>query len=242
MRAAALASLCVALLMICSCSAASVWIQPVCNTCCVYTTAVGQSLSIALQAARVNGSQSSVINFPSEDPGIPIGSLLQSQVSNSSVAISTLVFRPLPLHQNLSLTFYIQSFHDNTASSICLQVRILAPEPFYSADSVTSGGRFSAAVNCPISITVAVEDRFYPCHIRVSRMQSLSPTGALSSSIPNHVLETLVTANRSSLTLKFVPAFGSESSVFTACFIGGDAIGMRQLAEVCATWTVSKCE
>jgi hypothetical protein len=42
--------------------------------------------------------------------------------------------------------------------------------------------------------------------------------------------------------LKFVPAFGSESSIYTACFIGGDALGLRQLAEVCVTWTVSKCE
>jgi hypothetical protein len=243
MRAAALlATLLAAMLMAPPSAAISVWTQPLCDGCCVYTTAVGQPLSIVLHAARVNGSVSPVSIFPAEDPGIPIGASLQSQVANSSFALSVLSFTPLPLHQNLSLTLFVLSTHDAAASSVCLVVRVRAPAPYYAAGSLSSISSFSAAVNCPVSVTVTVEDPFYACNVRISRLQTISPTGALASSIPNHALETLVTANRSSLTLKFVPAFGSESSNFTACFIGGDAIGMRQLAEVCATWTVSKCE
>jgi hypothetical protein len=242
MRAAALASFVLAMLMVGTCSAASAWIQPVCSGCCTYTAAVGQPLSISLHAARISGSSALVSIFPAEDPGIPIGSVLRSVASDSSRTLSTFVFTPLALHQNMSLTFHIQSLHDGATSSVCIAVTTLAPQPFYSADSLNSSALLSAAVNCPVALTVAVEDRFYPCSIRVSRMQTLSPTGALSTTIPNHVLDTLVTSNRHSVTLKFVPAFGSEASVFTACFIGGDSVGIRQLAEVCAVWTVSKCQ
>ncbi len=87
-----------------------------------------------------------------------------------------------------------------------------------------------------------MEDAFYGSIVWISRLRSVSPTGIVTSTIPGHVLQPLPSATRYSLTLKFVPVMGSESSTFMACFIGGDVLGMRQLPEVCATWTVSKCE
>jgi len=179
---------------------------------------------------------------PAEDPGIPIGSLVQAQSSNTTHALAVFTFTPRPLHKNLSVTVYMNTAHDNSTSSLCLAFTILAPNPFYAADSVNASASLTAGVNCPVSITVAVQDANYACDVRVTRMLVVSSTGALSSSIPNHVQQRVTSQNRSSLTLKFVPAFGSEASQFTACFVGSDAIGMLQLAEVCVTWTVSKCQ
>jgi hypothetical protein len=223
-------------------SAAAVWVSPLCDGCCSYATAVDSPLVVSLHAARVNGSASAVTIQPPEDPGLPIGSLLEPSLSNASLAMSTLTFTPLRLHQNMTLVFFIHASHDGATSSLCLRVAIRAPDPTYALDSFNSSANISAAVNCPVAITVAVTDAFYACDVRVSRMSSTSPTGTVTATIPNHELQRVATATRHSLTLKFVPEFGSESSVYTACFIGSDAIGMRPLAEVCVTWTVAKCE
>lgn len=252
-----------------SSSAAPSWISPVCKGCCSYTAAVSRPLVIPLHAVRANGSATAVTIYPQEDPGLPVGSVLEHAASNSSIALSTFTMTPLSFQKNLSMVFYVRAAHEGFVLSVCLRVSVLAPEPFYiingstgaaseslNSDSMlalvnTSSVVFyncntlrslSAAANCPVSITVAVEDAFYGSIVRVSRLRSVSPTGAVTSTIPGHVLQPLPSATRYSLTLKFVPVMGSESSTFMACFIGGDVLGMRQLPEVCATWTVSKCE
>ena len=224
-------------------AAGSVWITPSCVGCCSYSTAVGSTLVVALRADRVNGTTSSPVSIAAaEDPGVPIGSLVQPQVSNNTHALAVFMFTPLPLHKNLSMTVLFNTAHDNTTSSLCLRVTVLAPNPFYAADSLNVSTSLAAAVNCPVTITVAVEDAYYACDIRVSRMRAVSSTGSVSLSIPNHIQKRATSQRRASLTLEFVPAFGSESSQYTACFMGSDAIGMQMLAEVCVTWVVSKCE
>jgi hypothetical protein len=214
----------------------------VCNGCCLYTTAVGTAFALDLQAARLNGSQATVSIFAAEEPGIPIGSTLQSAVANSSLALSTFRFTPLRLHSNLTIAFHIHASHDASLQPLCLAVTISPPAPVYTADSLNASTNRTVAVNCLASVTVAVEDSSYACSVRISRMQTVSPTGVVTPALPKHTLQALTATNRSSLTLSFVPAFGSEFSTFTACFVGGDVIGMRQLPEVCVNWTVNKCE
>jgi hypothetical protein len=223
-------------------SAASHWVAPVCVGCCSHTTAVGRSLSFPLHAVRLNGSLSPVVIFAAEDPGIPVGSVLELRASNSSLALSTFTFTAQPVHSGLTLELIIGAAHDGTVTRLCFRISVLAPNPVYSPDSLNSSSSFSAAVNCPVSVTVAVEDLFYTSDVRVSRMETISPLGVVTPSIPNHVLSPLTSPHRTSLTLKFVPAFGTESSRYTACFVGGDAVGMIRLAEVCVVWVVSKCE
>jgi hypothetical protein len=218
------------------------WISPLCNGCCSYTAAVGASFSLDLHAARLNGSMSTVSILAAEDPGLPIGSVLHTTASNSSLALSTFKFTPLRLHNNMSVVFYIHSSHGNTLLPLCLAFSVRAPAPVYAADSLNSSTRRAVAVNCLVSVTVAVEDSSYACSVRVSRVQTVSPTGEVSAAFPKHTVHALTGANRSSLTLSFVPSFRSEFSTFTACFIGGDSIGLLQLPELCVDWTVSKCE
>jgi hypothetical protein len=241
MRAAVVCTVLIIAAMARTSSAAAAWSDPICDGCCSYTAAVGRSLSIPLRAARVNGSASAVTIFPQEDPGLPIGSALASKASNASLAESELIFTPLTLQKNISLVIFIHAFHDSSAV-LCLRVSVLAAAPFYAAGSLNTTTNYTATVNCPVTLTIAVQDALYPCIVRLSRMSSISPTGAVSAAIPNHSLLTTSTATRYGLTLAFVPVFGSEASTFTACFVGSDAIGMQPLAEVCASWTVTKCQ
>lgn len=222
--------------------AAPVWMSPVCNGCCSYTAAIGTSFSLDLHAARLNGSVSTVSIFAAEDPGLPIGSILQPTAANSSLALSTFKFTPLRLHNNMSVVFHVLSSHGGVQQQLCLAFTVRAPAPVYAADSLNSSARRAVAVNCLVSVTVAVEDSSYGCSVRVSRVQTVSPTAAVTAAFPKHTVQAVTAANRSSLTLSFVPAFGSEFSTFTACFIGGDSIGVLQLPELCVEWTVSKCE
>lgn len=130
-------SLLLAAISVWSSSAAPSWISPLCNGCCSYTAAVSRPLSIPLHAVRANGSATAVTIYPQEDPGLPVGSVLEHAASNSSLALATFTMTPLSFQKNLSMVFYVRAAHEGAVLSMCLRVSVLAPEPFYIINSST---------------------------------------------------------------------------------------------------------
>jgi hypothetical protein len=94
-------------------------------------------LSIPLHAVRANGSATAVTIYPQEDPGLPVGSVLEHAASNSSLALATFTMTPLSFQKNLSMVFYVRAAHEGAVLSMCLRVSVLAPEPFYIINSST---------------------------------------------------------------------------------------------------------